>query len=123
MASEFGVITLTASGIGINAVKEIKTNRDPYPVLLAGVVLMAVFVFLGNVRPRLGLAAAAVFFLASAIDGGPLIIQTVNQLINSKAPGSKPVIVVPATPGSSGQSGLSNSGAGKGSGGSSSGSF
>lgn len=121
MANEFGTVGLTSGAIALNAIKSVEAKRDPFPVIFSGAVLLVVFVVLGGFRPRLGMAAAAVFFVASAIDSGQAVVSMVTKVSNSP----KAVIKVPATTGSNGSSGFKpgagNSGSGGG--GSSSGSW
>lgn len=86
MADEFGTVGLTSGAIAFNAVRAVQEKRDPFPVIFSGAVLMVVFIVLGDFRPRLGMAAAAVFFLASALDSGPAVVDATTKLANSPKP-------------------------------------
>lgn len=85
MATDFGTVGLSFGAVALNAVRTVKEKRDPFPVIFAGAVVTTVFVLLGGLRPKLGLTAAAVFFIASALDSGPAAVDTVTKVVNSKS--------------------------------------
>lgn len=68
--SSFGVITMTGSAIAVNAIYQIRHDRDPYPVVFIGGLVMGSFVLIGTGYPELGTALAAVYLLSVLVSRG-----------------------------------------------------
>lgn len=114
-----GSFAIVAVGTGINLTKTIQEGRDPFPVIIGGVLFGVACSAMDDLSGKsLGKAMALVFLLSSFILNGTRLIDGLESVMKSPKPPT-----APATLGSSGGSGLRNAAPGSGAGGSSSGSF
>ena len=79
MASRgLSAFVIIAAASGMNAIRTVQTGKDPFPGLLAGVVLGTVAVGVDDAsNTNIGTMFAVVFFLGSFIMHGQPLIETV----------------------------------------------
>ena len=82
--SHFGIVGMTGVAVGMNTIYQIRHDRDPFPVMLTGGLLMGAFVLIGSGYPELGSAFAAVYLLSVALQRGDATLSLITGLAGTK---------------------------------------
>ena len=82
--SAFTAAIVVGAGTGINAVRQVQRNKEPFGTILAGLVFAAICVAINDAsKSNLGTALAMVFLLSSILTNGVKFLDTLNKVVES----------------------------------------